>query len=171
MFATPIFNWYVIYTYPNFEKKIQQSLLKKNIMCFLPLQKMMRQWSDRKKVIEVPLFPNYVFVYISNLERFRVLDILGVSRYISYNGSPAIISDDAISKIKKMMHGPDIVIENYLEGDLIKIIDGPFTGLTGIVFERKGKKRFGIRIEAINQCLSVELNATSIKKLEQPAYA
>jgi transcriptional antiterminator RfaH len=159
------FRWYVVYTYPNSEKKVHTHLVQKNITCFLPLQRVKRQWSDRTKIIEVPLFPNYIFVYTTNRERFKVLDIPGVSRYIMYNGGPATISENEITTIKKMMIDKEAILEQYIDGEAVNIIDGPFNGLTGIIFERKGKTRFGVKIEAINRAISVELNGSSVKRL------
>lgn len=158
------FKWYVVYTYPNFEKKVHTHMVQKNITCFLPFQKVTRQWSDRKKIIEVPLFPNYIFVYTTSDERFKILDIVGVSRYIMYNNGPATISDKEITMIKEMLMEPSVEAEKYLEGDIVEIIEGPFSGLKGIIFERKGKKRLGIKIKSINQSFSAEFNISSIER-------
>ncbi|HET8963076.1 MAG TPA: UpxY family transcription antiterminator [Chitinophagales bacterium] len=160
------FRWYVVYTCPNSEKKVHTSLEQKNIISFLPLKKVTRQWSDRRKIIEIPLFPNYIFVYTTKQERFKVLDISGVSRYIMYNKCPATISENEITTLKKLIINKEAVIEQYLEGDKINIVDGPFNGLTGIIFERKGKTRFGVRLESINRSISVELNGSSIRKID-----
>lgn len=162
--ALNVFKWYVIYTHPNFEKKVYNSLQQRDIISFLPLRKMTRQWSDRKKTVEVPLFPNYLFVYSTVHDRFKVLDIPGAARYVSFNNSPVTVTDNEIIMIKKMMDDPDVMIENCLEGDSVKITEGPFTGQTGIVFERKGKTRFGVKLNAINQSLSVEFTRSAISK-------
>jgi transcriptional antiterminator RfaH len=164
--ALNVFKWYVVYTHPNFEKKVYNSLQQRDIISFLPLKKITRQWSDRKKTIEAPLFPNYLFVYTTVHDRFKVLEIPGAARYISFDGSPVTITDNEIAMIKKMMTDPDVMIESYLEGDFVKITEGPFTGLTGIVFERKGRTRFGVKLNAINQSLSVEFNRSSIAKIQ-----
>lgn len=161
------FKWYVVYTFPNSEKKVHTCLVQKDMTSFLPLQKVTRQWSDRKKIVEIPLFPNYIFVYTTSHEKFKVLDIDGVSRYITYNGSPATISEKDITTIKRLIGNSEVVVEKYLEGDTVKIVDGPFIGLSGVVFERKGKTRFGIKIASINQSISVELDISSIKKIAE----
>jgi transcription antitermination factor NusG len=160
------FRWYVVYTCPNSEKKVHTSLVQKNITSFLPLKKVTRQWSDRRKTIKIPLFPNYIFVYTTNQERFKVLDIYGVCRYIMYNKCPATISENEITTLKKLLVNQEAVIEQYLEGEKVNIVDGPFNGLTGIIFQRKGKMRFGVKIDAINQAISVELNGSSIRKID-----
>ena len=161
-----MFNWYVIYTYPNYEKKVLKGSSQKNISCYLPTQKVVRQWSDRRKTIEIPLFPNYVFVYVSRQERFKILDVNGVANYVMHCGNPVIISDEDVDKIRRMAGERDIAVEDKLtEGSLVKIMDGPFTGMEGILFKKKGQDRFGVRIEGINQVLSIDtanLSFTSI---------
>jgi transcription antitermination factor NusG len=161
-----VFEWYILYTHSNFEKRVYNSLQQRDIICFLPLRKVTRQWSDRKKTIELPLFPNYLFVYTTFHERFKILEISKAAKYVIFNGCLAKISDDELVAIKKMMTDPEVSLEKCLIGDSIKITEGPFNGLSGIVFERKGKTRFGIRVNAINQNISVELNSTSIEKIE-----
>jgi transcriptional antiterminator RfaH len=159
--------WYVMYTYPGFEKKIQKSLLQKKMTCFLPLYNLVRQWSDRKKVIEVPLFPNYIFVLANQKNRFEILNIYGISRFVTYNGKPVVVSEKEIDTIQKTMVTPGVMLEDYLEGDLVLIINGPLIGLEGVVFEKKGKKRIGVKIESINQYLSIEVCSTDVKKVYQ----
>lgn len=168
--ATTELNWYVVYTYPHFEKKVQHSLSRANITSFLPLQKTVRQWSDRKKTVEAALFPNYIFVRTTNKERYHVLNIYGVSRYIYFDGKPVTLSEKEIEMIMKIAVEPDVTVEPGIEvGDCVSIIDGAFAGMKGVVFERKGKTRFCVRISAINQFLSFEVNSSSLKKEEPGA--
>ena len=161
----PVFKWFVLYTKPNFEKKIYASLLQRGFICFLPLKKTSRNWSDRKKIIEMPLFPNYLFVYTTLRDRFKVLEVTSAASYVNYNGAPATISDKDLVTVKKMMSDPSVIIEDYLNGDPVEIVDGPFNGLTGIVFEKKGKFRFGVELKSINKSLSAEFNIVSLKKI------
>lgn len=157
------FYWYVIYTYPNFEKRVYSSLTKKNIICFLPLRKTERQWSDRKKIIDVPLFPNYIFVYIADKERFKILDIDGVSRFISFNGVPAKIPEDVMQSLKKILIDSELS-SNYKKGDIIQIQQEPFIGLTGTISRCLNGSRVVVEIDILNLLLSVELDASSLKK-------
>ena len=71
----PIYNWYAIYVKPNGEKKILKNLEEEHIECYLPIKKTLRQWSDRKKWIEEPVFRSYVFVRVSHIEFFKVLTV------------------------------------------------------------------------------------------------
>ncbi|AOM78748.1 UpxY family transcription antiterminator [Pedobacter steynii] len=163
----PNSKWYVVYTYPNYEKKVQSIFLRSNIPCFLPVQTVIRNWSDRKKAVEIPLFPNYIFVYADHKTKYQVLNVYGVSRYVSSNGAPVTISENEIDVIKKLMVVPGIVVERKVDaGDLVEITDGAFEGIKGVVFKKSSKSRLGIKIRGINQFLSIEIGMSSIKKCE-----
>jgi transcriptional antiterminator RfaH len=156
--------WFVLYTLPNFEKKIALALQKKDIKSFLPMHKIIRNWSDRKKVVDVVLFPNYLFVYTTFENRFKILELPGTARYVSFNGLPVTISEHELTIIRKMTDCPGVAVEEYLKGDSVKIVEGPFSGLIGVVFERKGKKRLGVTIKSLNRSLSAEFDILSVKK-------
>lgn len=157
-------NWYVLYTFPNYEKKVYLSFLKNRIISFLPLQKIVRQWSDRKKTIEIPLFPNYIFVKTNEKDRFGILSHNGVKKYVCFGGKPVKISEDDISGIKKMMLFPDVNVEQSLSvGGFVEIIDGPLKDMKGVLFEKGATKRLAVKIESINQILSVEVHLDWVK--------
>ena len=162
---TSISNWYVLYTYPNYEKKVNHALEIREVPCFLPLYKATRQWSDRKKTVEMPLFPNYVFVNPCDIKRFDILNIYGVAKYVAFNGKPVKIQDQVIDQIRKMMVDPSVTVEPCLKkGDSIRIIDGPFHNLEGIILERKGRTKIGVNIEWMNRCISIEVPLLSVRK-------
>src|SRR6266508_486030 len=95
--------WYALYTKPRWEKKVDSILLRKGIESWCPLQKVERQWSDRKKIIEDPLFKSYVFVHIEEEERLIVLQTDGVLNFVHYLNKPAIIRDEEIALIKSYL--------------------------------------------------------------------
>lgn len=162
-----ILNWYIFYTYPNYEKKVQKLLSQKNIHCFLPLQKVWRQWSDRKKSIEVPLFPNYIFIKTTAHERHNALKTNGVVKSVSFDGKPVILPEKDISVIQKLVT-ENIEISNdriFAKGNKIRIIDGPFYGLQGYLFEQKGKTRFGLKLESMEHSISIEISTSMIEKI------
>lgn len=157
-------NWHIVYTFPNYEKKSYLSLLKINIPTFLPIQKVQRQWSDRKKTIEVPLFPSYLFVKIPRKERFKVLEIYGIKKYITSLGNPVIIPESQIAYIKKMLECKSLNTEHTLRnGDRVVITDGPFKEMQGVLFGAKGKERLGVKIESLNQTISIDISKSSIQ--------
>lgn len=158
-------NWYVVYTYPKLERQITSRLLKKNILTYLPLQKVTRQWSDRIKQLQIPLFPNYLFVNIKERERVDVLTVSGVARFLVFDGRPAILSDHEINLIRTLENAPLEIESTLVTGDQVKIMQGPFSGLEGVLFSKRGKERFGIRLNGLKQSLSLEVCSTILKKI------
>jgi transcriptional antiterminator RfaH len=159
--------WYVAYTYPKFERKVRETLTRKNINAYLPLQKVTRQWSDRKKRIEVPIFPNYIFVNVLYNERFDILNVPGVVRFVTFGGSLAVISNEEIDSIQKLVTGNAEVelTTDFKEGDLVKMVTGPFAGLKGLLYERNNGTRFAVRIEGLSQIISIEVNTAWLEKV------
>jgi len=99
----PVKSWYAVYTHAKWEKKVASFLTRKNIENYCPLNRVVRQWSDRKKIVDEPLFTCYVFVRISNKEHVSVLQTEGVINYVSWQGKPAVIRDIEIELIKKFL--------------------------------------------------------------------
>ena len=102
--------WYALYTKPRWEKKIDSVLIRKGVESWCPLQKIERQWSDRKKIIEDPLFKSYVFVRIDSLEKTKVLMTDGVLNFVHYLGKPAVIKDEEVDNIKRYLAEKDASI-------------------------------------------------------------
>lgn len=155
--------WYALYTKPRWEKKINAVLEKKGIESWCPLQKVQRQWSDRKKVIEDPLFKSYVFVHISEQDRLRVLQTDGVLNFVYYLAKPAIIRDEEIEIIKSYLLQKDAVItiqsiESFDKDARIKIKQGIFMDQTGTVLRASGKKKVYVNMESLGQVMMVEFS-------------
>jgi transcription antitermination factor NusG len=149
--------WYVAHTIPRYEKKVYNELVKKQVEVYLPVQKVYRQWSDRVKKIEVPLFPSYVFIKGSEPNRQSTLRTKGVLTFVSFDGKPAQVCDRDINIIKNLENEALEVEQGLVEGSLVRIIRGPLAGFEGILFSKKGKHRFGVRIDTINHSLSLEV--------------
>ena len=131
-------NWYVIYTKPKWEKKVAEQLAEAGIDCYCPLITQIRQWSDRKKKVEVPLFNSYVFVQLDESERNSVFQSAGVVRYLFWLGKPAIVRHEEIEVIKKWINtsdAADIMVDRYKIGDAIQLESGPFSAQKAIVQE------------------------------------
>ena len=155
--------WFAVYTKPRWEKKIDTVLIRKGVESWCPLQKIERQWSDRKKIIEDPLFKSYVFVHIDATEKTKVLMTDGVLNFVHYLGKPAIIKDDEINIIKKYLSEKDasIVIfsqEGFKEEMRITVNHGVFMGNEGTVI-RGGKKKVYVKLESLGQVMVVEFPA------------
>ena len=152
--------WYAVYTKPRYEKKVDAILIKKGIESWCPVQKVQRQWSDRKKVIEEPLFKSYVFVHINEQERIETLITDGVLNLVYFLGKPAIIRDGEIETIKKYLAEKDAYIhvisnKGFKENDKVKINHGVFMDNEGTVL-RAHKKKVYVQIESLGQIMVVE---------------
>lgn len=131
-------NWYVLYTKPKWEKKVAERLAQIGVECYCPLITQIKQWSDRKKKVEVPLFNSYVFVQLSEIDRNSVFNIPGVVRYLFWLGKPAVVRDEEINIIKsslKATNVSDISVTSIQVGDKIKLESGAFTNQDAIVQE------------------------------------
>jgi transcriptional antiterminator RfaH len=131
-------NWYVVYTKPKWEKKVAEKLSEIGIECYCPLITQIKQWSDRKKKVEVPLFNSYVFVQLEDIDRNSVFQISGVIRYLFWLGKPAIVKDSEIDIIKTSLKAPnisDISVTSVQIGDRIKLESGAFNNQNAIVQE------------------------------------
>jgi transcription antitermination factor NusG len=158
-------NWYTAYTFPNLEKKVYKEFIKRNVNAYLPLHKVIRQWSDRRKELCVHLFPGYVFIHTNEKRRFDLYDINGFLRFVCFQGKPAIISEEEIMSIKRFENTEFEIEKHLIEGDNVIITTGPFTGLKGKLFLKRGKKRFGVRLNTLNQSLSLDISPSYIRKL------
>lgn len=153
-------NWYALYTKPRWEKKIDAQLIKKGITSWCPVQKIERQWTDRKKIIDDPLFKSYVFVYIDIANKLDVLLTDGVLNFVHFLGKPAIINENEILLIKKYLSETDAKIsvistEGFKEQMKVKVSHGLFMNNVGTVV-KGGKKRVYVQLESLGQVMVVE---------------
>jgi transcription antitermination factor NusG len=163
--------WHVVYTRSRAEKKVQTELTIKNVENFLPMQKRLRQWKDRKKWIEMPLMSGYCFVNITRKEYDVVLQTHNVVGYVRFEGRAAIIPESQINSLKQMLKQYDfevnITSENFVPGKLVEVIEGPMIGLRGELVKAQGKNKFIIRFKQINSAASVEIPANHLSLLPE----
>ena len=158
--------WYAVYTCPRHEKLVHQQLNVKTIESYLPLFKSLRRWNDRTALIELPLFPGYIFVRILLSARLRVLTVPGVVRLVGFNGQLACLAEEEIQAIKTSIALQMAEPCPYLvEGRRIRLATGPLKGLEGIVVRRKGKLRAVISIHSIMQSFAVEVDAADAQPI------
>ena len=151
--------WCVVYTYPNAEKKLYNRLLEKGVEVFLPTQKAIRFWSDRKKTIEVPLFNSYVFTKVDNRSIETVRRTQGFASFVQFMGQPAVIPDDQIETIRMMVEGKaPVEVQPYTKGEQVKIKEGPLKGRKGTVIRSNGKHQVAIEISHVGYALVVEVD-------------
>jgi transcription elongation factor/antiterminator RfaH len=161
--------WYAIYTKPRHEKKVYQQLVEKDIVVFLPMTKSLRQWKDRRKWVEMPLFTGYVFIDILLKNKIEALQTHGVVKMVSFGGVPASIPDWQIEQLKKVISQPESLrLEQYLKkGDTVEVIAGPLKGVKGYLREIRGETRVAILIDGIYQSASFEVQKNFVKKIEK----
>ncbi|MEN8117869.1 MAG: UpxY family transcription antiterminator [Bacteroidota bacterium] len=163
--------WHVTYTRSRAEKKVHAELAAKGIESFLPLQKKLRQWKDRKKWVEIPLMSGYCFVHITRKEYDMVLQTNHVVCYLTFEGKAAVIPDSQIAYLRTMLKQFDFEVdvshENFEHGKKVEIIEGPMTGLRGELVEIRGKHRFVLRINQIDTIFTIEVPASYITALPE----
>ena len=152
--------WYAVYVRSRHEKKVHQFLLEKGVESSLPLINTTRQWSDRKKKVEIPLFRGYVFVKIDiNKDKLNILQTDGVVKFIGIKKKPSRILDEEIHWIHMIVEKSDTV-QNEKEipvGQKVRVTAGPFKGVEGVVIRDGNRSRLIVLIESIMHAVSVEI--------------
>lgn len=134
--------WHALYCMPRWEKKVALGLEKQEISHYCPLNKVQRQWSDRKKIVEEPLFKSYVFVQLTDKEKIDALRTPGVINFVHWLGKPAVIRDEEIEVIKRFLNDYESVSLERIDvsvDDEVVITTGPFLDRQGRVLEITNK--------------------------------
>ncbi len=163
------YKWYALYTRSRTEKKLHNLLVRKGIESFLPLQKTLKQYSDRKKWVEEPLMRSYLLVHISEKEYFDVLNTPGAVRYVSFEGKAAEIPESHVIALKNFINNRpgDIMVEmgKLSPGETMEVVRGPLKGTKGEIVEIRGSHRLLLRFEALNLCVHTEVDLGNVQKL------
>ena len=160
--------WIVVYTKPKHEKVVRDELVKNKFEVYLPLLRKRKKWSDRKKWVEFPLFRSYLFIKTDPKHSIQISKINGVVRLVKFGKRIALVSDEELSAINKMVEGGfEPRTENYfLKGNPVIVEEGPLKGLVGEVLSIENQNRLVMRIDAIQQCLSVKIDQGYLKLIE-----
>ena len=160
-------SWYVLHTKSRFENVVNEGLTKKSIEIFLPKVKVRSKRRDRKAMIQVPLFPGYVFVKtdLNPYEHIEIVKTVGAVRMIGNRDGPVAVPEVNIESLKIMVAGNNSVTtgRRFRKGDRVMVVDGPFAGVTGTFIRYKGKKRVVVYIEALGQFASVEVREDEVE--------
>ena len=160
--------WYAVATRSRHEKVVAEQLWQKQIECFLPLREVLSRWKDRRKKVQFPLFPGYLFVRTPIKERrLDVLKVPSVVRVIGFNGIPEPIPEEQIQSVKTLVFSqlPFDPFPYLHEGDLVEITHGPLRGLVGRLIEKKSKYKFVLSVDLIQQAVACEVDASDVRKL------
>ncbi len=160
-----ILRWYAAYTYPRHEKQVSAQIGGRSVESFLPLYRSARRWKDRRKEIDLPLFPGYVFVHMALAERLKVLTVPGIVHIVSSRGQPAPLDETEIEGLRhRRLAGVCLEPHPYLSvGERVRVCSGPVAGLEGILVRRKDKFRVVLSIEMIMRSVAVEVDEADIE--------
>lgn len=160
-------SWYVLHTKSRFENVVNEGLQKKSIEAFLPKVKVPSKRRDRKLVIDVPLFPGYLFVktVLHPTAHLEIVKTVGVVRLIGCKDGPVPVSAETIESLKIMVSSglPVTTGSRFQKGNQIMVVSGPFTGVSGIFVRYRGTGRVVVYIEALGQYAQVEVNTEDIE--------
>ncbi|HXO77884.1 MAG TPA: UpxY family transcription antiterminator [Puia sp.] len=157
--------WYVLYTKPRWEKKVSRQLEQKSIEYYCPLNKIQRQWSDRKKIIEEPLFSCYVFVRLSETEHLAARMVDGVMNFVFWLRKPAVVREDEIEAIKRFTNEyTDVKLEKKPVNlnDTVRIINGPLMQREGNVLEIR-KKTVKLSLPSLGYLMVAEVGNANVE--------
>jgi transcription antitermination factor NusG len=154
--------WRAIYVSSRSEKKIMGLLNARGLEAWVPLVKSMRQWSDRKKMVEFPLLNGYVFVYVNDQEQEQVVQNKGVVGFVRIEGKIATVRDEEVFRLKQLVElgyhmEASIALQSFKSGEKVKITSGALNGIEGYVTEDVGGKLIEVFLDSIRYSIRVRL--------------
>ena len=157
--------WYAIKTLPRWEKKVVRLLSEKGIENYCPLNKVLRQWSDRKKIVMEPIFKSYVFVKIDEVRKWDIRNISGILNYVYWLGKPAKIREEEIDIIRKFLGEFEHVAVEKKSMTLdskVRVKQGMLMNYEGILIEVKGNRAI-VRIDSLDIQLSAQFEKGNLE--------
>jgi len=170
LFADSAPRWFAAYTIVRHEKVAVRQLEERGVETFLPLYRSRRQWKDRRKVVELALFPGYVFVKIAAQNKLGVLQASSVVNIVTFNGQLAALPDTEIDALRHGLKN-HVYAEPwpYLQvGRKVRVVRGPMTGAEGILTRRKDRYRIVISVEILRRSVAVEVDGADVELLAPP---
>jgi transcription antitermination factor NusG len=161
--------WYAIYTRPRWEKKVANLLTQKGLECYCPLNKVRKQWSDRVKLVEEPLFKSYVFVRVTDEGRTPVRMTDGVVNFVYWNGKPGVVKDREVQAIRRFLgehEGVEAIKVELRPDEKVVVGSGPFIDQEGTVIEIKNKSA-RVLIESLGYILVAQIEKTRLIPVTQ----
>ncbi len=161
--------WFAIHTYPRHEKRITTQLVQKDVETYLPLITKLHQWSDRRKQVELPLFPCYAFVRIVPCPeaRVQVLRIGGVISFVGAAKQGVPIPDSQIEDIRTLLMNK-IPLDPYpflKIGQRVRVCGGSLKGIEGILVRRSGSRRLIISVDSLERSLSMCIEGIEVEAI------
>jgi transcription antitermination factor NusG len=161
----PEAKWYAVYTCARHEKRVARQMELRSLRGFAPLYRATHRWKDRRKEVELALFPSYVFVHLALKDRVRVLEIPGVVNLVSSQGKPTPLADEEIEPFRRgTQGGTRLEPHPYLRtGRRVRLCRGPMAGLEGILVRRKEGLRLVVSIDILMRSVAVEVDETDVE--------
>jgi transcription antitermination factor NusG len=159
--------WYVAYTRPRHEKLIAHQLQERGVGSFVPLYTSVRHWKDRRKRLELPLFPGYVFVHMTLRRRLDLLRLPGVVDLVCFQGRPAAVSSSEIEALRQGLTAPTVLQPHpYLQaGRRVRIRGGVLHGVEGIFVRQRGQTRVVLSISLIQRSVAMEIDEADVEPI------
>ena len=161
--------WHALYVRSRSEKKVLSQLQEMGIEAYLPLVTKIKQWSDRRKKIEEPLFKSYVFVYSNAKEYLPILNVYGVMRFVTFEREAVVVPDNQIVAIKRFVedyeHGEEFKMQNnevLKVGQMVRIINGPMKDRLHTICK---KRLLIVYIESVGQYLPVTISRARVEPI------
>ena len=157
--------WLAAYTRSHHEQQVATQLEQKSVEHLLPTYERLARWSDRVKRSRAPLFPGYVFVRVSDDERVRVLETMGVVSLVSRGGKAVPLSPQEIAQLQVCcLQAHSIEPHPYLQlGRRVRVKYGPFAGWEGTLVEKQNSRRLVITIEQIMKAVAVNIDGADVE--------
>jgi transcription antitermination factor NusG len=159
--------WYALYTKPRWEKKVAKLLDEEGIENYCPINKVTRQWSDRKKVVLEPVFKGYVFVKIIEADKWEVKKVNGVLNYVYWLGKPATIREEEIQTIRKFLNEfTDVEVTDLglKVSSEVRIRTGVLMNYQGVLVELTGNKA-RVKIESMGLQLTAQFDKRNLEQI------
>jgi transcription antitermination factor NusG len=162
--SCPLPEWFAIYVMPRHEKRIAVHLRVRQIECFLPLYQARHKWKDGSKVtVQLPLFPNYLFVRTLRSQRGRALEVPGVLSAVGKRES-SVISETYIDSLRRAVSSGNVEPHPYLAtGTMVRVRSGVLAGLQGIVLRQKAGCRVVLSLELIMKSVAIEVDIADLE--------
>ena len=157
--------WFAVYTSARHEKTVARQLGQRCIEKFLPLYRSLHRWKDRRKLVDLALFPSYVFVRIEARDKLRVLQVPGVVSLVTFNGQLAALPEQEINALRSGLdRGVYAEPCPYLRvGRRVRVAAGPLAGAEGILVKKKEKCRVVISLDVLMRSVAVEVDSTDVE--------
>jgi len=166
--GTPSPAWFALYTRHQHEKAVASSLQSKGVEVFLPLYNSAHRWKDRVKQLSLPLFPNYVFVFVDLESRFAIFASPGIYDFVRAAGRPAAIPVEEIEGVRRVIEkGLSAEPHPFLKsGDRVRLKNGPLDGIEGILVRKKSFYRLVLSVELLARSISVEVDVADVERMD-----